>query len=83
METHPNPTVKTTIILDKNLLEEIDHYNPFPTRKDFLNEACKTYLQQLRKKLIDEELAQACADAADEDAIVDEEWESINLESWK
>ena len=83
MKTNPNPNVKTTIILEKNLLEEIDQYNPFQTRKEFLNKACRTYLQKLRKKFIDDELAKACAEAAAEDAGVNEEWEPITLETWK
>jgi len=83
METNLNPNVKTTIILEKNLLEEIDKYNPFKTRKEFLNKACITYLQNLRKKIIDDELAKACAEAAAEDEGVDEEWEPITLEAWK
>ena len=75
--------VKTSVILDKNLLEEIDRDNPFPTRKEFLDRACREYLQDLRRKRIDEELALACAESADEDLAVNDEWEKITVESWK
>jgi len=76
-------TVKTTVILEKNLLEEIDRHNPFPTRKEFLDRACKDYLQNLRRRLIDDELAVACSEAAHEDSAIDEEWEPVTLETWK
>ncbi len=75
--------VKTTVFFDKRLLEEIDHYNPFPTRKEFLGEACRGYLKALKRKMIDEELALACAEASEEDIAANEEWEAITLETWK
>jgi len=75
--------VKTTILFEKGLLEEIDKFNPFQTRKAFLGEACKMYLNQLRQKTIDDKLAKACVDAEAEDRSVNEEWEPITLEDWK
>lgn len=75
--------VKTTVLLEKVLLDEIDQYNPFPTRKEFLDKACKAYLHELRRKFINDQLAAACAEVADEDSAVNEEWESITLEAWK
>ena len=52
--TSGNPIVKTTVLLDRNLLEEMDQFNPFRTRKEFLDHACKLYLKELRRKSIDE-----------------------------
>jgi metal-responsive CopG/Arc/MetJ family transcriptional regulator len=75
--------VKTTVLLEKSLLEEIDKMNPFNTRKDFLNQACKAYLKQLRRRSIDEELARACAESETEDLSINEEWEPVVLEGWK
>ena len=76
-------TVKTTVLFEKKLLEQIDKYNPFHTRKDFLGEACKKYLGQLKRKQIDEQLAKACSEAETEDCDVNEEWEAITLEDWR
>jgi hypothetical protein len=75
--------IKTTILFEKGLLEEIDKFNPFQTRKAFLGEACKRYLNQLRQKTIDDKLAKACAEAEAEDRSVNKEWEPITLEDWK
>ena len=75
--------VKTTMVLEKALLQEIDQYNPFPTRKEFVDQACKAYLQELRRRRIDEDLAKACSEAAVEDATLNEEWELVTLETWK
>ena len=75
--------VKTTVLFEKGLLGEIDQYNPFPTRREFLDQACKTYLYELKRKSINDQLATACAEASDEDVAVNEEWESITLEAWK
>ena len=82
METHSRK-IKTTVLLEKALLDEIDQHNPFATRKEFLDQACKAYLHELRRKFINDQLAVACAEAADEDSAVNKEWESITLEAWK
>ncbi len=86
MEPHycvRSPKVKTTVLFEKSLLEEIDEFNPFKTRKDFLDQACKIYLKELRRRVIDEKLAKACSEAEAEDLSVNEEWETIALEGWK
>ena len=75
--------VKTTVLLDKTLLEDIDRFNPFSTRKIFLDQACKAYLRELKRKQINDKLGAACAEAAAEDAAVNEEWEQITLETWE
>jgi metal-responsive CopG/Arc/MetJ family transcriptional regulator len=77
------PAVKTSVLLDKDLLEEIDRFNPFPTRKTFLDQACRSYLKQLRRNWIDEKLAAAVAESASEDAVINEQWEEITLETWE
>jgi metal-responsive CopG/Arc/MetJ family transcriptional regulator len=78
-----NTKVKTTILFEKNLLEEIDEFNPFQTRKEFLDQACKTYLKKIRRHLINKQLAKACSDAENEDCFVSEEWDQITLEGWQ
>ena len=78
-----SPKVKTTVLFEKSLLEEIDEFNPFKTRKDFLDQACKIYLKELRRSVIDEKLAKACSESEAEDRSVNEEWEPIALEGWK
>ena len=86
MEPHygtRSPKVKTTVLFEKSLLEEIDEFNPFKTRKAFLDQACKIYLKELRRRVIDEKLAKAGSEAEAEDRSVNEEWESIALEGWK
>ena len=75
--------VKTSIILKKDLLEEIDRNNPFATRKEFLDQACRVYLKELKRRSIDEKLAVACKQAAMEDGAVNKEWESVDIEDWK
>ncbi len=75
--------VKTTIQLEKSLLEDIDRCNPFSTRREFLDQACKAYLQELKRRQINDKLEAACAEAAAEDTAVNEEWEQITLEAWK
>ena len=83
MEAIHQQKLKTTILLDRDLLEEIDRYNPFSTRKEFLDQACRAYLIELRRRLIDEKLAEACKEAGEEDAALNEEWEGVTLERWK
>jgi hypothetical protein len=78
-----NTKVKTTVLFEKSLLKEIDKFNPFQTRKAFFSEACKLYLNWLRHKTIDDQLAKACAEAQAEDRAVNEEWEPITLEEWQ
>jgi len=78
-----SPKVKTTVLFEKSLLEEIDEFNPFKTRKDFLDQACKIYLKELRRRIIDEKLAKACSESESEDRSVNEEWEPTALEGWK
>ncbi len=74
---------KTTVLLEKELLREIDEFNPFRTRKEFLDQACKAYIKELRRKLIDEKLAKACSEASDEDSAENEKWEAATMEVWK
>ncbi|MCF8082933.1 MAG: hypothetical protein K9M96_07550 [Deltaproteobacteria bacterium] len=85
MESHykMNDTkIKTTVLLEKRLLDEIDRLKPFMTRKDFLNQACKAYLKQLKRRSIDEQLARACADSEAEDLSINEEWDPLVLNSF-
>ena len=75
--------VKTTTPIHKVLLEEIDQINPFRTRREFFEEACRHYLLTLKKKLIDQQLEAACRESADEDIRENTEWEGTTLENWK
>jgi len=45
-----SPKVKTTVLFEKSLLEEIDEFNPFKTRKDFLDQACKNLSERVKAK---------------------------------
>ena len=74
--------VKTTIQLERSLLEDIDQCNPFSTRKEFLHQACKAYLRELKRRQINDKLEAACAEAASEDTAVNEEWGYTTLEAW-
>lgn len=82
-KTYDQPVVKTTVFFEKQLLYEIDQCNPFSTRKEFLVKACQRYLQGLKRKRIDHDLALACAEAQKEDLAVNGEWEPITVEGWK
>jgi hypothetical protein len=82
MKSHVKSNVKTTVILDQPLIREIDRLNPFPTRTEFLARASRDYLEKLKKTAIDEQLAMACSESAEEDRLENEEWESISLETW-
>ena len=83
MKTYKQPVVKTTVFFEKQLLYEIDQGNPFSTRKEFLVRACQNYLKELKKKRIDHDLTEACAEAEKEDLSVHEEWEPSALEGWR
>ncbi|MBA4393765.1 MAG: hypothetical protein C0407_09460 [Desulfobacca sp.] len=83
MKTYDRPVVKTTVFFEKQLLYEIDQDNPFSTRKEFLVQACQHYLKELKRKRIDHELSQACAEAEKEDLSVNQEWEPLTWEGWK
>lgn len=82
MKSHTHTGVKTTVIFDQSLIHEIDRINPFPTRTEFLARASKEYLEKLKRRTIDEQLTAACAEAAEEDRLENDEWESVNLETW-
>jgi metal-responsive CopG/Arc/MetJ family transcriptional regulator len=82
MKLEEREMVKTTILLDKKLLDEIDRNNPFSTRKEFLKRASQEYLIKLRRRQIDEQLAEACSKAHEDDLSVNDEWEAITLENW-
>ncbi len=75
--------VKTTTPIHKMLLEEIDQINPFKTRREFFEEACRHYLQALKRKLIDQQLEEACRESAAEDILENADWERTTLEVWK
>lgn len=83
MAPHYGQTIKTTILLEKELLYDIDQHNPFPTRREFLEHSCRAYLNELKRKIIDEKLANACSESSAEDVSINEEWEAITLEGWK
>ena len=82
MKSRAHTGVKTTLILDQSLIHEIDRINPFPTRTEFLAHASRDYLEKLKRKAIDEQLAAACAEAAKEDRLENDERESATLETW-
>jgi metal-responsive CopG/Arc/MetJ family transcriptional regulator len=82
VKPHLNESVKTTVILDQALIEEIDRMNPFPTRKEFFAHPSREYLENFKHKAIDEQLAEACAEAEKEAHQVSAEWENITLETW-
>jgi len=82
VKTYNQPVVKTTVFFEKQLLYEIDESNPFATRKEFLVRACRRYLEEIKRKRIDHNLAQACAEAQQEDLSENEEWEPLTLEDW-
>ena len=82
MKSRSHVAVKTTVILDQSLIDEIDRINPFPTRKEFLARASREYLEKLKRRTVDEQLAAACAEADEEDRLVNDEWENITLETW-
>jgi len=82
MKSCTRAVVKTTVIFDQPLIQEIDRINPFSTRTEFLVRASKEYLEKLKQRVIDEQLASACAEAAEEDRLVSDEWETITLETW-
>ncbi len=82
MKSHAHGAIKTTVIFDQSLIDEIDRINPFSTRTEFLTCASREYLEKLRHKAINEQLAAACAEAAEEDRRENDEWEGATLETW-
>ena len=77
-----NEVVKTTTPIQKLLLEEIDRANPFKTRREFFEEACRHYLKELHRKLVYRQLEEACRASADEDCLENADWETAALENW-
>ena len=75
--------VKTTTPIHKMLLDEIDQVNPFRTRREFFEEACRHYLQELKRKLAYQQLEEACRESADEDILENADWEQTTLGDWK
>ncbi len=82
MKSRARTGVKTTVILDQSLIEEIDGNNPFSTRTEFLARASREYLEKLKRRAVDRQLAEACAEAAEEDRVENDEWEGVTLETW-
>jgi hypothetical protein len=82
VKPHTYAGVKTTVIFDQTLIDEIDHNNPFPTRTEFLARASREYLEKLKRSVTDQQLAAACVEAAEEDRLGNEEWENTTLETW-
>ena len=76
-------TIKTTTPIQKMLLDEIDRANPFKTRREFFEEACRQYLQALKRKSVYRQLEEACLESAEEDLLENADWEKITLEDWK
>jgi hypothetical protein len=77
-----NEIVKTTTPIQKMLLDEIDRINPFKTRREFFEEACRFYLEDLRRKSAYQQLEEACRESANEDLSDNTDWEDATLESW-
>jgi len=75
-------TVKTTTPIHKLLLDEIDQLNPFNTRREFFEEACRQYLKSIKREKVYQQLEKACRDAAEEDLQENADWEQISLETW-
>ena len=82
MKSHVHAGIKTTVIFDQILIDEIDRTNPFSTRTEFLARASMEYLEKLKRSATDQQLAAACAEAAEEDRLENDEWESVTLETW-
>ena len=76
-------TVKITTPIQKILLDEIDQINPFKTRREFFEEACRHYLQALKRKLVYQQLEEACRESADKDILENADWERTTLEGWR
>lgn len=74
---------KTTTPIHRELLDDIDRANPFKTRREFIEEACRNYLQALKRKSAYQQLEEACWDSAGEDILENTEWEQATLEDWK
>jgi hypothetical protein len=83
MVSQNNEVVKTTTPIHKILLDEIDHLNPFKSRREFFEEACRHYLAELKRQTIYRQLEEACRQAADEDLSENDLWEPATLENWK
>ena len=83
MISRNNEMVKTTTPIHKMLLEEIDQVNPFKTRREFFEEACRHYIETLKRKLVYQQLEEACRESAEEDLLENADWEKTTLEGWK
>jgi metal-responsive CopG/Arc/MetJ family transcriptional regulator len=78
-----NQIVKTTTPIHKLLLDEIDHVNPFKTRREFFEEACRQYLREIKRKLVYQKLEEACRESTHEDLLDHADWDCVTLEGWK
>lgn len=83
MITQKHETVKITTPIHKPLLDEIDQVNPFKTRREFFEEACRHYLQARKRKMVYQQLEEACRESANEDLLENADWDQVSLENWK
>lgn len=83
MNPENNKMVKTTTPIHKMLLDEIDQFNPFNTRREFFENACRHYLLTLKRKIVYQKLEEACRESAGEDLEENSDWEQATLEGWK
>ena len=80
---HNHEMIKTTTVFHKSLVEEIEQSNPFKTRREFFEVACRRYLHELKKEWAYQQLEKACLESAAEDILVNSQWEGSTLENWK
>ena len=83
MISQKHEMVKTTTPIHKMLLDEIDQVNPFRTRREFFEEACRHYLQAIKRKLVYQQLEEACRESANEDLRENADWDQVVLDDWK
>ena len=83
MISQKHEMVKTTTPIHKMLLDEIDQVNPFRTRREFFEEACRHYLQAIKRKLVYQQLEEACRESANEDLLENADWDQVVLDDWK
>jgi hypothetical protein len=79
MKTYYSPIAKVMVFLKKNYFIKLIKGIHFQPEKNFLFEPDINS----RRKQIDHDLAQACAEAEKEDRSINEDWEPITLEIWK
>jgi metal-responsive CopG/Arc/MetJ family transcriptional regulator len=74
--------VRLNITLPSSITEELDQFAAPRKRSQFIAEAIKLRIKQLKDKKIEAQLAEGYLAAKNEELEITKEYEAIDIESW-